>query len=248
MKMAFRAWAAAALCVAGLSPELRAQGKDAEVDRSSTSRALESMPRAAARPFVTVYEVRTSVPEIDPRAATEMFTTALIKARTFRVMERSRIEQGVGRERQLNQQGITDGAAAAKALTGAGYVFEATFSEANAGKAKSESGVGIGGMNMGSSANTDEIGMDVRVVNVATGEIVDAVNVRKQIESSGVSVSGVGSLIDNVAALRGRSTRGLTPDLSHKSERKEGVDRALRSVIELAVVELARRSKEWDPQ
>ena len=239
--------AIAALCVA-FANGARAEGKNPEVDRSPTARTLEAMPRAAARPFVTVYEVRTSVSEIDPRAATEMFTTALIKSRTFRVMERSRIEQGVGRERQLNQQGITDGATAAKALTGAGYVFEATFSEANASKAKSESGVGIGGMNMGSSSNTDEIGMDVRVVNVATGEIVDAVNVRKQIESSGVSVSGVGSLIDNVAALRGKSTRGLTPDLSHKSERKEGVDRALRSVIELAVGELARRSREWEPQ
>ena len=246
MKRLYVALAAASFCAA-LAAGARAEGKDPEVDRSSTSRSLESIPRAPARPFVTVYEVRTSVSEIEPRAATEMFTTALIKSRRFRVMERARIEQGVARERQLNSQGITDGASAAKTLGGAGYVFEATFSEANAGKAKSESGVGMGGMNMGSSSNTDEIGMDVRVVNVSTGEIVDAVNVRKQIESSGVSVSGVGSLIDNVAALRGKSTRGLTPDLSHRSERKEGVDRALRSVIELAVVELARRSMEWEP-
>ncbi len=222
-----------------------AEGRAPEVDASSTARSLEATPRPKARPFVTVYEVRTSVSEIDPRAAGEMFTTALIKSRQFRVMERQRLEQGVARERNLNAQSITSGAAAATTLSGAAYVFEATFSEANAGKSKSEGGVSLGGMSAGGGRNTDEIGMDVRVVNVATGEVVDAVNVRKAIDSETTSISGVGSLIDSVAALRGKSTRGLTPDMNYQSSRKDGVDRALRSVIELAVLELARRSREW---
>ena len=232
-------------CLSLAPTSARAEGKDPEVDRSTTARALESLPRAATRPFVTVYEVRTSVSEIDPRAAGEMFTTALIKSRQFRVMERSRLEQGVGKERALNTQGITGGAAGATQLAGAGFVFEATFSEANASKSKSEGGVSLGGMSAGGSSNTDEIGMDVRVVNVATGEVVDAVNVRKAIESSSVNVAGVGNLIGAVAAMRGKSTYGLAPDASYQGSRKEGVDRALRGVIELAVAELAKRTRDW---
>ena len=248
MRAAMSMMLVAALCLGGAPRECSAEGKEPEVDRSSTARTLDSLPRPATRPFVTVYEVRSSVSEVDPRAAGEMFTTALIKSRQFRVMERARLEQGVGRERALNTQGITGGATGATQLAGAGYVFEATFSEANAGKSRSEGGASVGGMSAGGSSNTDEIGMDVRVVNVATGEVVDAVNVRKAIESSNMNISGVGSLLETVASRRGKSTYGLTPDANYQSSRKDGVDRALRSVIELAVVELGKRAREWSDE
>jgi len=236
----------AALLVA-LAPAAFAEGKAPTVDRSATSRDLDNLARVplAQRPYVSIYEVRSGVSEIDPRSATEMFTTALIKSRQFRVVERQRIEQGVGRERNLNGQGITGGNAASVQLAGASFVFEAAFSEANAGKARKDGGVSVGGMSIGGAGNTDEIGLDVRVVNAGTGEVVDAINVRKEIESSSTSVAGVGNLIDTVASLRGKSTRGLTPDANFQSSRKESVDRAMRSTIELAIAELSRRSREW---
>ncbi len=233
-----------------LAAALPASAANAAVDESTTSRALAALPQAGVKLPVTVYEVRSSVAEIDPRAAGDMFTTALIKSRRFRVMERQRLEQGAGRERALNAQGFTSGTTASQQLTGAGLVFEATFSEANGGKGRKEGGVALGGMSMGASSNADEIGLDVRVVNVATGEVLDAINVRKEIESSAMGFTGVGNLVESVAQMRGRSLRGLAPDASYQESRREGVDRALRSVIELAVLELTKHAADWiqEPQ
>jgi len=224
-----------------------AEGNPAQVDRSDTSQKLESLGpanAAAPRPFVTVYEVTSSVSEIDPRAATAMFTTALVKSRKFRVLERSRI-QAMGRERDLNAGGVTTGDTATRQLKGAAVLLEATFSEANAGKSTSSGGLSIGGMNVGGGSNEDSIGMDVRVLSVGTGEVLDAVNVRKSIEAGNSTVSGVGSLLESMAARRGKSLGGLTPDVSYQSSRKESVDQALRALIELAVFELAKRTAEW---
>lgn len=226
----------------------RAEGQPAQVDRSDTSVKLDSLGPANAavpRPYVTVYEVVSSVNEIDPRAATTMFTTALVKSRKFRVLERNRIAAAVAKERELNAGGITSGDTATKALKGAAVLFEATFTEATASKSTSSGGVSIGGLNMGGGSNEDAIGMDVRVLSVATGEVLDAVNVRKSIEASSRTMSGVGSLLDNIASQRGKSLRGLTPDVNYQSSRKESVDQAMRAVIELAVFELAKRSTEW---
>jgi hypothetical protein len=70
--------------------------------------------------------------------------------------------------------------------------------------------------------------------------VVDAVNVVKQIEAGATSISGVGNLLSSVAGVRGRALP-LPVDAETRSSRKEGVDRALRSCIEVAVAELARR-------
>jgi curli biogenesis system outer membrane secretion channel CsgG len=224
-----------------------AEGNPAQVDRSDTSQKLESLGPANAatpRPFVTVYEVTSSVSEIDPRAATTMFTTALVKSRKFRVVERSRV-QALAREREMNSGGVTSGDSATRQLKGAAVIFEATFSEANAGKSTSSGGVSVGGMNLGGGSNEDSIGMDVRVLAVGSGEVLDAVNVRKSIEAANSSVSGVGSLLESLASRRGKSLGGLTPDVSYQSSRKESVDQALRALIELAVFELAKRTADW---
>jgi curli biogenesis system outer membrane secretion channel CsgG len=226
-----------------------AEGRPAEVDRSDTSMQLERLGPAAAtqRPFVTVYEVVSSVGEIDPRAATTMFTTALVKSRKFRVLERHRIAAAVARERELNAGGVVSGDAATKQLKGAAVIFEASFTEATASKSQSSGGVSVGGFNMGSGSNQDAIGMDVRVLSVGTGEVLDAVNVRKSVEASTSSLSGVGSLLESVASRKGRSLGGLAPDLNYQSSRKESIDQAMRALIELAVAELARRAGEWPP-
>ena len=227
-----------------------AEGRPAEVDRSDTSTRLDSLGPAnpaVARPYVSIHEVISNVSEIDPRAATAMFTTALVKSRKFRVLERSRITAAVAKERELNAGGITSGDSATRQLKGAAVIFEATFSEATAGKSTSSGGLSIGGMNMGGGANEDAIGMDVRVLSVATGEVLDAVNVRKSVEAANSSLSGMGSLLESVASRRGKSLQGLAPDLSYQSSRRESMDQALRALIELAVFELARRSPEWVP-
>lgn len=219
---------------------------DAQVDRSKSSQRLQRMEKASDRPMVTVYEVRSNVSELDARGTTAMFITALVKSRQWRVVERNRLAEGVGRERELNAAGVTTGDTATRQLKGAGYVFEASVTEAAQGASQSQSGFSIGGLQLGGSSQQDELGMDIRVLSVKTGEVLDSINVTKKLDSSGSSVGGVGSLIDTIASRRGVSTGGLTPDVSHQSSKRETVDRALRELIELAVQELSMRRKDWE--
>ncbi len=77
--------------------------EEPQMDNSATTQKLESLPRVEGnRKVVTIYEFRSSVPEISAAAATDMFTTALIKSGTFTVAERERLNQGVAFEKQLN--------------------------------------------------------------------------------------------------------------------------------------------------
>ena len=230
-----------------IAPAAHAEGKDPVIDRSSTTRKLDGLGKTdlASRPMVTVYEVTSNVSEIDARAATAMFTTALIKSRQFRVLERSKINQGVAKERELNQSGVTTGNSATKQIKGANVIFEATFSEATAAKQAKSSGFSFGGLQIGGGTNQDEIGMDVRVISVGTGEVLDAINLRKPVESTQSSVSGVGALVDTIASAKGKNLKGFTPDANIQSSRKESMDRAMRALIEQAIVELVGRMSEW---
>ncbi|MBI5906255.1 MAG: hypothetical protein HZB86_12050 [Deltaproteobacteria bacterium] len=215
--------------------------EDAEIDSSKSSQRLKSLKRkAGAKTVVTIYEFRSSVPEIQVKAAQEMFVTALIKSGAFAVAERQRLNEGVMRERQLNASGHTTGTVASKKLAGASYIFEVVVSEANPGESQSEGGVSVGGMDLAHGSAKDGIGMDVRIVDAESGLVVDAVNVRKKIEATGTSVSGLGRLAQSIFSLKGKSVP-LNPDANVKSSRKESVDKALRACIETAVHELAKR-------
>lgn len=238
-----------ALCLS-MTSMVYAEGKDPVVDKSSTTKKLESLGKVdlAKRPLVTVYEVTSNVSEIDPRAATTMFTTALIKSRQFRVLERAKITGSLAKERELNQTGVTSGERASKQIKGANVIFEATFSEATAAKETKSGGFSIGGLQIGGGGNKDEVGMDVRVLSVGTGEVLDAINVRKEVASSQSSVSGIGALVDSVASAKGKDLKGFTPDANFQSARKESMDRALRALIELAILELAKRAGEWEDE
>lgn len=233
-------WIAAVLLLFGIAMPCGAE-EEPEVDNSKTSQKLKSLPRKAGpKPVVTIYEFRSSVPEIQVKAAQEMFTTALVKSGAFAVAERQRLSQGVYREKQMNASGQTTGTSASGKLAGASYIFEVVVSEVNVGESQTEGGLSVGGASAGHGKAKDSIGMDVRVVDAESGLVVDAVNVRKKIESSGSSVSGVGKLAQSVFGLKGK-TVPLNPDLDVKTARKESVDKALRGCIEAAVYELAKR-------
>jgi len=188
---------------------------------------------------VPIYEFRSAVPEVPVAAAQEMFVPALIRSGAFTVAERQRLTEGVMRERQLAQQGVTSGGASGQ-VAAARYVFEVVVSEANAGASESAQGFNVGGMRVQTARAADSIGMDVRIVDTQSGLVIDAVNVVKKVEAAATNVSGVGNLLNSVGALRGRNLP-VPVDAESRSTRKEGVDRALRSCIEVAVAELARR-------
>jgi curli biogenesis system outer membrane secretion channel CsgG len=229
----------ALLCLA-LAACAQAQS-NARVDNSASSKEIARVKRApGAKTAVAIYEFRSAVPDVQVGAAQEMFVTALIKSGSFAVAERQRLNEGVMRERQLNAAGITAGPAAGQ-VGAARYVFEVVVSEANRGAKESSKSVNIGGMSVGGGSSADAIGLDVRIVDVTTGMVVDAVNVVKTIEASTSNVSGVGNLLESVRAKAGKAPMPIKLDGESRSSRKEGVDRALRACIEVAVAELARR-------
>ena len=229
---------AALLCLACAAPAL-AQS-NARVDDSASSKELRGVKRqAGAKPAVAIYEFRSAVPDVQVGAAQEMFVTALIKSGAFAVAERQRMSEGLMRERALNTSGITAGPAAGQ-VAAARYVFEVVVSEANRGASESAQSINVGGMTVGGGKSADAIGLDVRIVDVQSGLVVDAVNVVKAIEASTSNVSGVGNLLGALRGLSGK-TMPISLDAESRSSRKEGVDRALRACIEVAVAELARR-------
>ena len=214
------------------------------VDAAPSSKALKAMPRKpGALPVVSIYEFRSAVTEIPARGATDMFKTALVKSGQFRVVERARLNEGVIREKQLNAAGLASGKSARALLTGAKYVFEGAITQANPGESQRSSAFGIAGAQIGSSSNRDVIGIDVRIVDAATGEIVDVVTVTQAIASSTSNVSGVGNLIGAVLSQKGKSS-AFVPDMQVQEQKKEGLDSALRAAIDHAVLELAKRFRQ----
>jgi len=206
----------------------------------AAARAEAAAPRAA----VTIYEFRTSVPGVSGAAATDMFKTALVKTGRFRVVERARVNEGVVREKQLNAAGLASGDSARRPLRGAQFIFEGTISEAAAGVKQSQRGVTIAGMDVGAGRNTDQLGIDVRVIDAGNGDVLDAIDVRVPVHSTAASVSGVGSLVGNVLARKGRDTT-FVPDVRSQDSARGSVDAALRAAIEQAVARLSERRASW---
>ena len=213
----------------------------ARVDAAASTRQLKALPRKTSELIpVSIYEFRSTVSEIQARGATDMFKTALVNSSQFRVVERARLNEGVIREKQLNAGGLSAGRSATQKLTEARYLFEGAITQANAGETQRAGAFGIAGAQIGGSTNRDVIGVDVRVVEVGTGDIVAAVTVQKAITGDSVNVSGIGSLIGTVLAQRGKSTT-YVPDVQLQQQRKQSLDVALRAAIDQAVAELAER-------
>jgi len=192
------------------------------------------------RVAVTIYEFRSTLPNVSAHAATDMFKTALVQCGQFRVVERSRLNEGVAREKQLQQGGFASGKAAQSTLRGARYVFEGTVSEASTGERQQSVGVSVAGAQATTGSSRDSIAIDVRIVDAANGDIIDAVAVRRTIESDEQSVGGIGNLLSTLKAQRGKYSPTM-PDVQWQQRRAESVDAALRAAIEEAVARLAKR-------
>jgi len=195
----------------------------------------------ADRVAVSIYEFRSSVNEINARGATDMFKTALVANGRFQLVERARLSEGVIREKQLNAAGQSTGTSAQKQLRAAEYIFEATISELSAGDRQTQGGINIGGMQLGGATNADSLGIDVRIVDASSGDVRDALSLRRPLNSSATQVSGVAALVQTVQGMKGRAASPLMPDINLQTSRKDSVDRALRGLIDDAVVQLAAR-------
>ena len=198
--------------------------------------------RHANRATVTIREFRSSVQEIAPRAATEVFVTALVETGKFRVLERVRMTEGLMQEKALNQQGLVSGQAADVKLVAAKYIFEGTVSEAQLDQNTTSMGLSILGIGGKKTYSRDTIGIDVRVIEVDSGVVADAIKVRKHIKGSATEVGGIGDAVTNV--LSQKFLGGAVQSAGSKefeSKDKESLDNALRLAIEEAVQKIATR-------
>lgn len=192
---------------------------------------------AGERVPVGIYEFRSSVMELEARGATDMFVTALVNAGRYRVVERSQLDYGVMREKQLSASGQATGGADRKTLRGARYLIEGSITEASNGESGKHSNFSVAGLSIGRGKNKETLGIDVRVVDAATGDVVDSISLRKPLNGSSSSISGIGSA---AATLLGKSLP-YSPDASHESSRQDRLDGALRALIDAAVAELSER-------
>jgi len=201
--------------------------------------ATPTATRREDRPVVAIYEFRSAVSEVGARATTDLFIAALFHTGQFRVVERSRLNEGVIKEKQLGGQNLATGDVAQTQLAGARYLFEGAVTEANASEDQRSQGISVGGMEVGGGSNRDVIAIDVRVLDAATGEILDVVTVRREITATSSKVAGVGNLLAAVAAQRGHVLAIAPPDVHVEQQHKGSLDVALRSAIEEAVHTLA---------
>ena len=195
---------------------------------------------AAERIAVTIFEFRSSLPNVSGRAATDMFKTALVRNGRFQVVKRGRLNEGVLREKQLNAGGYTTGDIAQHQLRGARYVFEGIVSEANTAEKQRSASIAIAGISFGGASITDSIAIDVRIIDAANGDVVDAVVVRKPIQSKETALGIVGAALPGVRS-QGERHSQLAPDAQLASRTTESVDRAMRAAIEEAVETIAGR-------
>ncbi len=198
--------------------------------------------RHADRPAVTIMEFRSNVQEVAPRAATDMFMTALVETGRFRVLERARMNEGINQEKALNQQGLVGGSASAVRAVAAKYIFEGTVSEAQMDQNAQSVGLNILGIGGKRTTTRDTIGIDVRIIEVDSGIVADAIKVRKQLKGSSTSVGGIGDAITN--NLSQQFLGGAIQSFGNKeyeAVQKESLDNALRQAIEEAVQRIATR-------
>jgi curli production assembly/transport component CsgG len=225
----------------GIATPVANVAAQARTDATTGAQQLKKLPRKQGeRVAVTIYEFRSMLPAISSRSATDMFTTALVQSGQFRVVERSRVNEGVVREKQMQQAGWATGNAAQQPLRGAQYILEGTVSEANVQERANSGGINIAGMQIGGGKSQDSIVIDVRIIDAANGDVLDALTVRKPVAATSAGVSGVGNLAATILGRRGKDTT-YVPDVQAQKQQREGIDSAVRAAIEESVLQLARR-------
>jgi len=117
----------------------------------------------------------------------DMLTTALVKSGNYRVIERMELDK-ILNEQDFGQTGRITAQSAAKVGQVLGVELAVMGSVSEFGYKKGETGGAIKGIGIGVSNQSATVGIDVRMVNTSTGEILTAENVRKQKASKGLKI------------------------------------------------------------
>jgi curli biogenesis system outer membrane secretion channel CsgG len=124
----------------------------------------------------------------------EMLTTALVETGKYRVLERQQIHDVLG-EQDLGASGRVDPATAAQIgkVIGARYLVYGTVNEFEYNKSGGGGGLRIKGIRVGGSEAKAHIGMDVRIVDAVTSEILFSTRSTAEASRAGFKVGYSGS-------------------------------------------------------
>lgn len=119
----------------------------------------------------------------------DMLIAELAAMKSFKVLERKELdavmsEQDLGATGRINK----DTRSKVGNITGAEYLVSATVSAFEEGTSGTGGGLSFGGVSVGGKKATAYIAVDLKVINVETGEIADVRTVEASSKSGGVSL------------------------------------------------------------
>ena len=119
----------------------------------------------------------------------EMLTTELMNTGRFIVVERQALKDVVG-EQELGQTGLVKQESAAKVgeLLGAQVIVRGVVSEFELAESGGGGGIGIAGFRLGVKSSNAHVGVDIRLIDTTTGQVLYSHNAAGHAESSGVGV------------------------------------------------------------
>ena len=121
---------------------------------------------------------------------TDQLITALVKSGHFQVVERAELGN-VMAERALQASGQATGNAGITQLAGASLIFEGAVTELD-----ETGGGGLGvhrhGVHLGGRMTTAQVGIDIRITDVATGVVINSIDVRRKVRKTGLRAGGWG--------------------------------------------------------
>ncbi|ABL65735.1 CsgG/HfaB family protein [Chlorobium phaeobacteroides] len=119
----------------------------------------------------------------------DMLISELASTNSFRVLERNELD-AVIREQDLGASGRINPGTRSKLgkITGAKYLVAATVSAFEHNTSGGGGGISYGGISLGGKQDKAYMAVDLKVIDVQTGEIYDARTVEATSKSSGISV------------------------------------------------------------
>jgi len=117
----------------------------------------------------------------------DMLASELVSMKAFRVLERKELEAVIG-EQDLGASGRIKKSTRSKIgnITGAKYLIAATVSAFEKGVSGTKGGVGFKGISLGGKKEKAYMAVDLKVIEVETGEIVEARTVEATAKSGGL--------------------------------------------------------------
>jgi curli biogenesis system outer membrane secretion channel CsgG len=165
--------------------------KETKEDEEATPRTLPAYNYTGKKIPIVVMDFETRVPGHDWRVgqgASDMLITALVKTKKYKIYERDRLN-AIMKEQKLQMSGAVDMSTAVQIgkLVGAKYIITGAVTEFGVAKTGAHGG---GYFSVGKQHYRATV--DLRAVNVQTGEIVFADSGSGALRSRAVSVLGFG--------------------------------------------------------